>query len=454
MSASWDVLASRNSVKFDEGVRHSVYARDGYKCVYCSHHDKTGSGANLSLDHLTSLEAGGESQHRRGDGDKRTNLATACGPCNSMKQDKSPRDFNAYLKSQGKPPADFTKIRAQAGKKIDLKAGDRGAKIARAYRGAASYLDFSKINIDSGKTEGPGVQHDPDNGQFTSRRAPFRELAVVGEALALDPGGSGLLAAAARGKQPSPQAFGCWYDIPGPLRFDPEAIDRGIAVLRLAGPIEKYAVGMWHSYEALAREVECALACDATQKIVLKIDSPGGVAAGMNATHREIRRLRKAYGKPIYTYAIMACSAAYHVGSAADEVWLSEEDAVGSVGVILCTVDESKRLEKEGVAIRYVVTGERKADLHPGQPVTDDVLDVAQKRVDYLGSLFFKAVGKARAGAGLDARGVEKLQAAVFHGPQAVAVGLADGVASWRKFLDLVASVDVTARMMPENKRR
>src|SRR5262249_41247650 len=134
---------------------------------------------------------------------------------------------------------------------------------------------------------------------------------------------------------------------------------------------------LWHSYEDLAVEAARALEHELVKALVLKIDSPGGVASGMGEAHRAIRRMSARAGKPIYAYSDeLAASAAYHLASACTEVWLPESGHVGSVGVILCTIDETQALKKAGLAVRYLVTGARKADLHPGQPVTDDVVDV------------------------------------------------------------------------------
>lgn len=278
-------------------------------------------------------------------------------------------------------------------------------------------------------------------------RRPFRATATAGEALALDPGGGGLIASAIRGKQPGPQAFGFQAERPRAIRFVPEAyrtswgdeipssIDEGVAVLSICGPLEKDG-WWWCSYEAIAREVGAALKHPEVRAVALKIDSPGGVAAGMGETHKALRRLQKETGKPLYAFADeMACSAAYHLGSACKEVWTTEAGHVGSVGVILCTIDETAALEKAGLSVRYVVSGARKADLHPGQPVTDEVLEIAQAKVDKLAGQFFRAVARAR---GMTPEAVQALQAAVFIGDDAVSAGLADGVSSWPAFLDLV----------------
>lgn len=273
-------------------------------------------------------------------------------------------------------------------------------------------------------------------------RARFKGDAAC-TALAMDPGGSGIIAGLRSGKQPQPGAFG-WFDTSELAFFDAESVEDGVAILSFSGPLEHHAHWYWQSYEALSCEVERALLDAQVKKVILKGDSPGGVAAGMGEAHKHLRSMIKKYGKDVYFYADqMACSAAYNLASACTEVWTSEEGVLGSIGVILCTIDETKRLEKEGTAVRYVVSGKRKADLHPGQPVSDDVIDVAQGKVDALAKMFFKAVGRAR---GMGWRDVRDLEAAVFMGEDAKRAGLCDGIASWPKFLRLVKRSVATQR--------
>lgn len=263
------------------------------------------------------------------------------------------------------------------------------------------------------------------------RRAAFRESAFRAP-LALDPG-PGLLADVLRGHTPQPGAFDLFFDCGNPCMFDPAAVTDGVAVLHVDGPLEDRASWLWSSYEGIIEAATLATECEAVRATVLRLKSPGGEAAGMPEVHTALRRL--ATQKPIYAWCQQACSAAYNLASACSEVWVPEDGDVGSIGVILCTVDETARLEKEGIAVRYVVTGARKADMHPGTAITADVLREAQSKVDRLGELFFRAVGSAR---GLKPAYVEALEAASFLGSDAVEIGLADGVAGWADFLGYV----------------
>jgi len=72
-------------------TRMAIYARDGFRCVYCGHKAKK-NGVGLSLDHLVACEAGGTNRP--------DNLVSACISCNSAKQDATIRQFFAKLRAE------------------------------------------------------------------------------------------------------------------------------------------------------------------------------------------------------------------------------------------------------------------------------------------------------------------------------------------------------------------
>jgi ClpP class serine protease len=237
-------------------------------------------------------------------------------------------------------------------------------------------------------------------------------------------------------KQPS--AFGLFFDAPPEVSFSPDALlDGGIAVLPIRGPLEQHA-GWWTNYEGIVAATEAAMQCAQTRVVVHKFDSPGGVCSGMTEARTALEALSARYGKPLLTYVDgMLCSAAFNLACASREIWMAVDATAGSIGVIYCTVDETEALTKAGVKVRYVTTGARKADGQAGVAVDDAVLADAQRKVDTLGALFFEAAASARH---TTAEAIEGLQAAVFHGKEALAKGLADGVAGWAEFLALVGA--------------
>jgi len=94
--------------------RLAIYHRDGFCCAYC------GAGAEegdyLTLDHIVPCEVGGTNHHH--------NLVTACGSCNSSKQDKSTRDWFQALRDRGIDTSKIgRRIRRLVAKDLDMKAG-------------------------------------------------------------------------------------------------------------------------------------------------------------------------------------------------------------------------------------------------------------------------------------------------------------------------------------------
>lgn len=251
----------------------------------------------------------------------------------------------------------------------------------------------------------------------------FREASRVGEILAIDP-----------------QAVEFSYLFTGTVPND--LTEDGIAIVTVHGPLEHHETDFWDSYEAILRRVEQAMVgsedMPAARAVVLKIDSPGGEAAGSSYAHRKIRRLRKKYGIPVFAYANeTAASAAYAIACAADEIWLPDTGTVGSIGVIATMFDRTEQNKKSGLNIELITSGERKADGHADRVITDDIRERMQERVMDLAQVFWSIVADAR---GTDVKSIADLQAGVFTGQKAVDVGIADGVASWDAFLRIVSS--------------
>lgn len=218
--------------------------------------------------------------------------------------------------------------------------------------------------------------------------------------------------------------------------------DGGVYVIDIHGPLEHHEHVYFASFENVSRITCKALERSDVSAVVWRIDSPGGVANGMGAASRELRMHADKLGKKIYAYADeQICSAAYGLACAADEIWGPPTSEIGSVGVILPIVDQTRANEEAGLTVELLVTGERKGDGHPDKPLDDATREALQTRVDAIGEDFFELVSEAR---GMSVDAVRALQAGVFMGADAVDVGLADGVALWSEFLELVKEANKT----------
>jgi 5-methylcytosine-specific restriction endonuclease McrA len=78
--------------------RRALFARDGWKCVYCGH-----NGGRLTLDHVIPRSKGGESVWE--------NVVTSCAPCNLRKGDRLLHEVSMVLRRQPRPPQPVLFIR-------------------------------------------------------------------------------------------------------------------------------------------------------------------------------------------------------------------------------------------------------------------------------------------------------------------------------------------------------
>jgi ClpP class serine protease len=235
--------------------------------------------------------------------------------------------------------------------------------------------------------------------------------------------------------------------------YDNERIG-SICVVRVNGPLD-YHEGFGDSYESIVKRIECGLDGDfedgdrdASQNdieaaiggppscLVLRMDCPGGVVAGLEQTVNKIRRMSKEKGIPIYAYVDeMAYSAGYALCCACDEVYLPNSGFLGSIGVISTLVDQTAADKKDGLKFVVITSGKRKADGHPHVPITDEMIDEERPRNEKLAQDFFKMVRRAR---GVPIDTIQGWEAARFMGKEAVEAGLADGVVSWDGFIRML----------------
>ncbi len=99
-----------------------------------------------------------------------------------------------------------------------------------------------------------------------------------------------------------------------------------------------------------------ALADETVGAILIDIDSPGGSVYGVGELADEIYRARAQ--KPIVAIAnSLAASAAYWIGSAASELYVTPSGEVGSIGVWMAHEDWSKNIEEAGVKVTLISAG-------------------------------------------------------------------------------------------------
>lgn len=211
----------------------------------------------------------------------------------------------------------------------------------------------------------------------------------------------------------------------------------GVAVIEISGPLTHHQEWLWDSYDAIKCRAEAALASQC-RTVILKLDSPGGDASGCFELSRELRKMAAASGKRLIACVDgMAASAAYAIACAADEIYVSQSSYVGSVGCITILADQTAMDRSLGLNIKVISSGARKADGNPHVEISEDTITEVQSQIDSLAELFFALVSDAR---GLSVESVSSLEAALFHGGNAVEAKLATGVLSFDEVIAAMAN--------------
>jgi len=216
----------------------------------------------------------------------------------------------------------------------------------------------------------------------------------------------------------------------------PSSVDDGIGIVCIDGPLDHKGGSWFDDYECIVQRYKDLMFDDQVRAVLLKIDSPGGDAAGLNETANAMIRCKLEAKKPVYAYADEgAYSAAYALACAADFIVLPEPGGLGSIGVIAALVSFVRQTEEAGIDLELVYNGDYKTDGNPDAPITDQSRKHLQRRVDQLAGIYHELVAGSR---GMSVAKVRALQADTFYGYDALDAGLADDVMSLEMLLTVI----------------
>lgn len=204
-----------------------------------------------------------------------------------------------------------------------------------------------------------------------------------------------------------------------------QSADGSISIVDIDGPLRS-GRGYWcESYESILERVQDACT-DSSRIVALRINSPGGDVAGMLECAQAIRDSLNQSGKSSFTLTSgHVCSAAYALASATDQIFAGPTAVVGSLGVIDCRRDYTAMNDERGVKVAFVSTGAFKADGNPDTSITPEELARKQRLIDSVAEPYFEWIAARR---GTTVEALKALEAGVFSGADAVAVGLVDAI--------------------------
>ncbi|MEK6970511.1 MAG: signal peptide peptidase SppA [archaeon] len=159
--------------------------------------------------------------------------------------------------------------------------------------------------------------------------------------------------------------------------------------------------------------------------IFLDIDSPGGSVV---ASKQIVSRIRQV-DKPVVAWiGELGASGGYYIASASDYVVADADSLTGSIGVISILPNFTGLMEKIGIQVESVATGELKGGGSPYSALTEEEREIFQGLVDEAFLSFVSDVRSFRGDRLIESGFSRALDGRILSGRQALEMGLIDEV--------------------------
>lgn len=227
------------------------------------------------------------------------------------------------------------------------------------------------------------------------------------------------------------------------VRAEPAAPTNDVLVVEINGPIEQRAgqhepSGSWiDGHDAICERLASAFEVG---DVVLLGDSPGGAVAGGPENMRRAQEMKAKHGRRCigHTEAGAFSACLWWMMVVCDEIYVSRDGRLGSIGARGMLASITGALAKEGVVVEIVEDPDGKAAGSPERPIDDEARARAQRDVTAAADMFRSAVCESAVGKryGLTPETLKGFRGDVFQGDAAVKAGLADGVSTLEEVLN------------------
>ncbi|MBK6327346.1 MAG: signal peptide peptidase SppA [Chloroflexi bacterium] len=212
-----------------------------------------------------------------------------------------------------------------------------------------------------------------------------------------------------------------------------------VAIVRIEGTIlsgDQSSSGGEAVSGRVIRDLENAAGDPSVKAIILLVDSPGGSVTGSAQIWEALQTIEK----PIVVSMVgVAASGGYYVSAPADYIIARPDTLTGSLGVIMTLYDASELIDKVGVKVIDITSGENKAmgstwaELTPGQrAILESITNEAYEE-------FVRVIADGRH---LSEEEVRVLaDGRVYSGRQALANGLVDQLGNFQDAITKAAEL-------------
>lgn len=223
------------------------------------------------------------------------------------------------------------------------------------------------------------------------------------------------------------------------------SVANGFATIEVHGALTHFSTDMdaWcglTSYQSIVDQFMSVAFQSDVHTVIFDFDSGGGSARGCFNTANILREKANEAGVKLIGYSeSLSASASYALMAICDEIIVSDDADVGSIGVITQYVNYSEKLKEDGVQVRTFKSGKYKDMGNPYRDMTEEEATMIQDRVDKLANTFFNHIATHR---GMSVDAIKSLEAKVLMGEEALQAGLVDKVMSPLEFIEYLEQED------------
>ncbi len=190
--------------------------------------------------------------------------------------------------------------------------------------------------------------------------------------------------------------------------------------------------------ESILGQIRAASLDTDVKAILLEVDSPGGAVTPSDEIYSALEAFKKTDGERRILVFVrdLGASGAYYAAMAGDYIMAEPTAIVGSVGVIMQTLNMKGLGDKVGLSSVTIASGKNKDMLNPFKEVDPRHVAMLQELVDDMYDRFATIVEQSR---GLDSR--ELLDGRVLTASQAMEENFIDGIGYWPDAVSKMAAL-------------
>jgi len=216
--------------------------------------------------------------------------------------------------------------------------------------------------------------------------------------------------------------------------------------LQLTGIIARESEAGWFEtprdkIEDLTLAIRAARNDGDVKAIILEIDSPGGGITPSDELFNELNLFKQsAEGRKVIVFLRdLAASGGYYVAMSGDWLVAQPTTVIGSIGVIMQTLNWKVLSDKIGVTDTTIKSGDNKDMLNPFRESNPEEIALLQKMIDAMHERFRGIVATSR---GLDLTALDDIaDGRIFTSDEALKLKLIDQIGYWDEVVNKTADL-------------